>query len=254
MDIDSENFYLGTLNSMMMNLDELSKYEVLCDNLLKKVEKIYAEVSKGGPLNEKLIENKQFGNVSLYKFLKNFQWDDLKFPRSGDIIQPIKEKLISLEKSLKMKTQDFQDAKNSISMMGDDNNEAASIYTLNLNDLISEIEQSESVDFSDVFNFERFLEEPSRFLKNVLVFIPKTEIEKFQANYAQLDDAVVDGSFQKLGTRKDFCIARVVYFKEFTDGFNLKVKETYRGICREFEYNPKMAEKRKKMKFASNPL
>ena len=236
----------------MMNLDELSKYEILCDNLLKKVEKIYAEVSQGGPLNEKQIENKQLGNVSLYKFLKNFQWDDLKFPRSGDIIQPIKEKLLSLEKSLKMKTQDFQEAKTSISVLGDDNTDAGSIYTLNLNDLVSEMESSQNADFSDVFNFERFLEEPSRFLKNVLVFIPKSEMSKFQANYANLDDSVVSGSFQSLGTKKDFCIARVVYFKEFSGGFESEVKEKYKGICREFQYNPDMAKRRKEMKLASN--
>lgn len=251
--INHDDFYLGTLNSMMMNLDELAKYELLCDNLIKRVEKTYGEVSQGGPLNEKQVENKRVGNVSMYKFLKEFEWDDLKFPRSGDIIQPIKEKLISLEKSLKMKIQDYHDAKSSLSMMGEDNAESMSLYTLNLNDLVSEMEESQKLSFQDVFNFERVLGEESRYLKNVLVFIPKNEISKFQEQYINLDDAVVENSFQILGSKKDFVIGRVVYFKDFGDGFETKVKEQYRGICREFQYNPEMAKRRREMKFASKP-
>jgi archaellum component FlaC len=249
--INHEDFYLGTLNTMMMNLDDLAKYEQLCDNLIKRVEKTYGEISQGGPLNEKQVENKRVGNVSMYKFLKEFEWDDLKFPRSGDIIQPIKEKLISLEKSLKMKIQDYQDAKNSLSMMGEDNTESMSMYTLNLNDLVSEMEESQKLTFKDVFNFERMLGEKSRYLKNVLVFIPKNEISKFQEKYVELDDAVVDKSFQILGSKKDYIIGRVVYFKDFGDGFESKVKEQFRGICREFEYSPDKAKRRKEMKFAS---
>lgn len=249
--INHDDFYLGTLNTMMMNLDELSKYEILCDNLIKRVEKTYNEVSVGGPLNEKQVENKRVGNVSMYKFLKEFEWDDLKFPRSGDIIQPIKEKLVSLEKSLRMKVQDFQDAKNSLSVLGDEASDSASLYTVNLNDLVSEIEESRKGTFSDVFNFSRILGEESRFLRNVLVFIPNNEIAKFTANYAELDDSVVGGSFYRLGTKKDFVVARVVYFKDFSDNFETKVKDQYRGICREFQYDPEQAKSRKKMKLAS---
>ena len=239
---------------MMMNLDELSKYEILCDNLIKKVEKTYNEVSQGGPLNEKQVENKRVGNVSMYKFLKEFEWDDLKFPRSGDIIQPIKEKLISLEKSLRMKIQDFHDAKSSLSLLGDESGDSASLYTVNLNDLVSEIEESRKGTFTDVFNFRRVLGEESRFLKNVLVFIPKSEIGKFTEQYMDLDDSVVGGSFYQLGTKKDFVIGRVVYFKDFSDNFESKVKDTYRGICREFQYNPDQAKSRKEMKLASKIL
>ena len=249
--INHDDFYLGTLNTMMMNLDELAKYELLCDNLIKRVEKTYGEVSQGGPLNEKQVENKRVGNVSMYKFLKEFEWDDLKFPRSGDIIQPIKEKLTSLEKSLKMKIQDYHDAKNSLSLMGEDNTDSMSLYTLNLNDLVSEMEESQKLSFQDVFNFERMLGEQSRYLKNVLVFIPKNEIAKFQEQYVELDDAVVENSFQILGSKKDYVVGRVVYFKDFGEGFESKVKEQFRGICREFQYDREMAVRRREMKFAS---
>jgi hypothetical protein len=249
--MNSEDFYLGTLNTMMMNLDELSKYEVLCDNLLKKVEKTYSEVSQGGPLNEKQIESKRLGNVSMYRFLKNFEWDDLKFPRSGDIIQPIKEKLISLEKSLKEKIQDFNDAKNSISMMGEDSTDTSSLYTLNLNDLVLELEESQNVSFENVFGFENILGEPSKYLKNVLVFIPKNENNKFKASYESEDDSVVQGSYQFIGTKKNFAIGRVVIFMEFSGAFESNVKEKFGGVCREFKYDPDLARKRKEMKLAS---
>lgn len=251
--MDSEDFYLGTLNTMMMNLDELSKYEVLCDNLLKKVEKTYTEVSQGGPLNEKQIESKRLGNVSMYRFLKNFEWDDLKFPRSGDIIQPIKEKLVSLEKALKEKIQDFHDAKNSISSMGEDSTDTSSLYTLNLNDLVLELEESQNVSFENVFGFENILGEPSKYLKNVLVFIPKQENNKFKSTYEDLDDSLVQGSYQIIGSKKNFSVGRVVIFREFSGALESKVKEQFGGVCREFQYDPELARKRKEMKLASKP-
>lgn len=252
--LDGENFHLGSLNTMMMNLDELVKYELQCDNLLKKVEKIYNEISTGGSLSSKKIDSKHLGSVSIYKYLKNFEWDEIKFPRSGDIIQPIKEKLVSLDKSVKVKIQEYQEAKLRITTFGDESNENASLYTLNLNDLISGIEKKQGISFVEVFDFERIVKEKSRFLKNVLVFIPKRLVGKFEKVYTELDEAIVENSYQMLGMINDFCIVRVVYFKEFAGNFIGEVKEQFKGVCREFEYDSKLAEQRKEQKMESKLL
>ena len=251
-EINGENFHLGSLNSMMMNLDELNKLDNQCEVLIRKIEKVYTEHSTEAPLNNRKIDTKNLGNVKIKDYLQNFEWDDLKFPRSGNIIQPIKDKLISLDNEMKSKIDDLNNAKTTFNSYGDDNPETASLYNINLNDLISQMEKKENKKFESVFDFESMIGEKSKYLKNVLVFIPNKEYEKFREEYTELDDQIVAGSLVTLGNVKNFMVARVIYFKEFSGNFTQLVKEKYKGVSRNFNYDASLARERKEGRDKSN--
>ena len=253
--LDSDQFYLGSLNNMMMNLDELSKYEVQCDNLLKKVEKIYHDISDDSALNTKKVDSNHMGGLTIYNYLKNFEWDNIKFPRSGDIVQPFKDKLNSLEKNMRVKMMEYNEAKVGLSAMGDDISQNVSLYTINLNDLVHELEISQKISFVPVFDFKQVLGDRSRFLNNLLIILPKKEMQKFEKEYRDLDDMIIDDSLEKLGIfKKDFWIVRIMVFREPSGNLAGTIKEKYRGVCREYEYNPDLAKKRENQKHASKFL
>lgn len=251
-DLNLDEFYLGSLNSMMMNLDELSKIETQCEAFQKKIEKIYNEVAHDeAPLNTKKIGDGSQIEKGLYEYLRTFDWDAFRFSRSGNIIQPIKNKLMGLENSLKSKYMEYNDAKNALLAFGDDSSETASLYTVNLNDLLSQFSADQNRSFDDVFFFDNYLGESSRYLKDYIVFVPEREVNRFRQDYEELEETIVVNSLSYLGKRGDYSVMRLVYFRELSESFSAKIKKEYKAVGRDFTYDKDLALKRVKQKQSS---
>jgi len=69
---------------MLINLEKIKKLEVQSANFLKRIKKIYADVAPG----KDLLKNKLDSNVgpkSTDIFLRKFEWDDVRYPRSSSL-------------------------------------------------------------------------------------------------------------------------------------------------------------------------
>lgn len=251
-DLNLDEFYLGSLNSMMMNLDELSKMELQCEVFQKKIEKIYLEVADDdAPLNTKKIGDGSQMEKGLHDYLKTFDWDAFRFSRSGNIIQPIRNKMLGLENSLKSKYLEYSEAKNALVAFGDDSGETASLYTINLNDLLSQLSSDQNRSFDEVFFFEGYLGERSRYLKDYVVFVPERETQRFKKEYEEMEETIVADSLTYLGKRGDYSVMRLVYFRELSDSFPVRIKKQFKAVGRDFRYDKELAMRRVKQKQSS---
>ena len=69
---------------MLLNLERVKKIEQAATNFLKRTVKMYQEIIP----DKDLFENKLDSNVaprSIENYLKNFEWDDVRFPRSASL-------------------------------------------------------------------------------------------------------------------------------------------------------------------------
>lgn len=59
MDVEREKFKLGSLDSMLLNLEKSKKLETNTENFMKKVEKAYQDLVP----NKRLVDNKLEGSM-----------------------------------------------------------------------------------------------------------------------------------------------------------------------------------------------
>lgn len=241
MRVKSDRFKLGSLDSMLLNLERTKKLESLSENFLKRIEKIYTEISP----DKSLVNNKLDSNVGpkdIDIFLKKFEWDDIRFPRSGSLFDQIKhmeEKLKSMDKNLKIKQTNYSDSKTLISNTVDKKQSFSSFVNNDLNDTILEqIQKSKSVVKPNLFV-------STSYLQSVIVFIPKQKLENFIENYEMDNDFIVPKSFTQILEKFNYVMGHIVCFKKAIDDVKITFKDKYKTIAREFEFLPELAKKNK---------
>lgn len=90
LDVEREKFKLGSLDSMLLNLEKSKKLEQMTENFMKKVEKAYQDLIP----DKRLVDNKLEGSVgqqNLDKYLSQFVWNEGKFPRSASLFDQINQ-------------------------------------------------------------------------------------------------------------------------------------------------------------------
>lgn len=176
MQVKDERFKLGSLDSMLLNLEKAKKLEGQGQNFLKRIAKIYAEIVP----TKNLYENKLDSNVGpkdIEVFLRKFEWDDIRYPRSAslfDQIGNISDKLNNMEKNLKMKQQNFHDSKTLLSNSVDKKESIMNFVNGDLNELIYNLINHKKT------NIKRNIFVNSDYLQSYIVFIPQQNYEKFE--------------------------------------------------------------------------
>lgn len=69
---------------MLINLEKVKKLEVQSANFLKRIKKIYSDVAPGKDLQKNKLDS-NVGPKSTDIFLKKFEWDDVRYPRSSSL-------------------------------------------------------------------------------------------------------------------------------------------------------------------------
>lgn len=241
MRVKSDRFKLGSLDSMLLNLERTKKLEGLSENFLKRIEKIYLEISP----DKSLVNNKLDSNVGpkdIDIFLKKFEWDDIRFPRSGSLFDQIKhmeEKLKGMEKNLKIKQTNYGDSKTLISNTVDKKQSFSSFVNNDLNDtILEEIQKSKSVVKPNLFV-------STNYLQSVIVFIPKQKLEIFMDNYEMENEFIVPKSFVQILKKFNYIMGHIVCFKKAIDDLKITFKDKYKVIAREFDFEPEKAKQNK---------
>ena len=96
---------VGSLDSLMVLSDELSRVNVMVEGVVNKIRRQASDLAPDQPL--------QVDNRPVAAFLTNFRWDEAKFPLRKplkDIVDELSESVVSVDDDLKVCLQTLPNA------------------------------------------------------------------------------------------------------------------------------------------------
>lgn len=233
---DKSKFKIGTLDQLVNLNDALVKVDHHLETIIRKIQKQAEEISPDMKLKVETNE----GKAEIPDFIESFQWDDTKYPRSRalkDIAANISEKMNSIDSDMKKSIDEYNNLKNQLSQYK--KKEDGNFMARDPGDIVyGKIAKSNFIH-------------DSKFMKNVLIIVPKNKIEHFQKTYESVGEGVVPRSARQLhqkdpaqGDReiptedKDGNnLFRVVVMENSADTFVLKCKQKTGFSAKLFSYD-----------------
>ena len=221
------------LNNMMKELvndnldtlfklnDDLLRDEQEIESFLKGLEKQLSDLNPT-PLSIKyrgaLIEPK--------KAILEFQWDEGKYPNRSktisDIMHKINEKYTETRKTIKAKTDDYNNSLNELKMKRKGQNDALNLMKQDYRDLV--LKSKNEMKTTD-------------YLCTMLCFVPNGNEKHFLETYMRLSDGfVVPYSASRIDKGEDekMQLYRVIVMKHAKDDFRNQCQSQMRIACREY--------------------
>lgn len=234
--LDGSKFKLGSLDNMLLNLEKTKKIEIVTENFLKRIEKIHADFYPEKKLTSYKLDSKDFGPIDIEKFLKKFDWDDIRYPRStalSDQIKHIGEKVASMEKIIKIQQQNYNDSKSVIVNSIEKKDTITNFVNRDLNETIMELMKDKRIKS---LRPELFVN--SEYLQSLIMFIPKDMIETFGDNYELDNEFIVPSSFIEFTEQYDYVVGHLIIFKKISGDIKITFKDRYRAITKDFAFDP----------------
>ncbi|CAI2371829.1 unnamed protein product [Moneuplotes crassus] len=223
--LDRSKFKIGTLDQLVKLNDALVKVDHHLETVVKKIQRQSEEVSESVKLK---IETSD-ATVELEEYVQGFQWDDQKYPRSRalfDIATIISEKMTTIDTDMKKHIEEYSIMKNQLFQLR--KKDEGNFNNRDPGDII----------YGKV-GPEHFIHD-SKFLRNVLVIVPKNKIEYFETNYESVKEGVVPRSARHLKGLEDkdgSQVYRIVVMENSVDSFVLKCKQTIGCVAKVFIYD-----------------
>lgn len=229
-ELDKSKFKIGTLDQLVKLNDALVKVDVHLETVVKKIQRQAEEVSEDIHLK---VETSDV-TMELEDYVQGFQWDDQKYPRSRalvDIATIISEKMTSIDTDMKKHIEEYANLKNQLFQYK--KKDEGSFNNRDPGDII----------YGKVSK-DNFIHD-SKFLRNVLVVVPKNKVEYFEQNYETVKEGVVprsarhlrDGDGEFLEDKDGNQVYRIVVMENSVDSFVLKCKQTIGFTAKIFIYD-----------------
>ncbi|CAH2098072.1 unnamed protein product [Euphydryas editha] len=154
-------------------------------------------------------------------YLTRFQWDMAKYPIKQslrNIADIISKQVGQIDADLKVKSSAYNALKGNLQNL--EKKQTGSLLTRNLADLVKK---------------EHFILD-SEYLTTLLVIVPKSMFNDWNANYEKITNMIVPRSTQLIHQDNDYGLFSVTLFKKVVDEFKLHARER-KFIVREFSYN-----------------
>ena len=209
------------LDTLFKINDDLIRDEQEIESFLKSLEKQLSDLTSN-PLQIKfrgsLLEPK--------KAITEFQWDEGKYPNRSktiaDIMHKINEKYTETRKTIKAKTDDYNNSVNDLKLKKKSQNEALSLMKQDYRDLVSKSKnEMKTTDY----------------LCTMLCFVPTGSEKTFESKYMTLADGmVVPYSALRIDRGEDekMQLYRVIVMKHKKDDFRTQCQGQLRITCREY--------------------
>jgi V-type H+-transporting ATPase subunit C len=229
--LDRSKFKIGTLDQLVKLNDALLKVDHHLETVVKKIQRQAEEISDDIVLK---IETSD-ATMDLNDYVQQFQWDDQKYPRSRslvDIATIISEKMTSIDSDMKKHIDEYNTLKSQLFQFK--KKEDGNFLSRDPGDIVyGKIDK------------KNFIHD-SKFLRNVLVIVPKAKIEQFKTTYESVGEGVVPRSARHLVEAEDKDgnqIFRVVVMENSADSFLLKCKQKTGFTAKLFVYDEEGYEK-----------
>ncbi|KAH3900141.1 probable V-type proton ATPase subunit C [Saccharomycodes ludwigii] len=226
-DFDIPEFQIGSLDSLVVESEELSKIDNQLEQSITKIVDILGGLSEANSNNYKTLP---INSVPLPEYLEHFHWNTRKFKLDKSIktlINDITNESLQLDSDVKATSSNYNNARQQL--VAADRKKTGDLSVRSLHDIVK------PSDF--ILN--------SEYLTTILVAVPKSLEKNFVNSYETLADNVVPRSASCLATDSEYCLYNVHLFKKSVNKFCQACREN-KFIPRDFQYSEELIESLKK--------
>ena len=211
------------LDTLFKINDDLIRDEQEIETFLKSLEKQLLDLTK----NNKPLEIKFRGAlIEPKKAITEFTWDEGKYPNRSktiaDIMHKINEKYTETRKTIKAKTDDYNNSQNELKLKKKSQSEALILMKQDYRDLV--LKTKKEMITTD-------------YLCTMLCFVPTGKEKEFESEYMKLAEGmVVPYSALRIDRGEDekMQLYRVIVMKHKKDDFRNECQSKLRITCKEY--------------------
>jgi len=227
----------GSFDDLIRLTDDMQKYDSQVESIARRLERMYLEVEpakSADPLKEFKVLS-QTKTLSFDKYLREWRWDDAKYPKMRGLsnnltlLLSVANKLDEEARNKASQYSELKSVQNNLSKK-----ETGNLMTRDLVDVLTPSVVSEG-DF--VY---------SASMTTVICIVPQANEDQFLKSYEKYAEYVVPKSAQKFTSLKEedgTLVYRVVMFRSSQDAFMKKCREERTCTARAFEYSAEAYEK-----------
>ncbi len=129
--VDKEKFRSATVDTLIGLTDALQKLDLNLEGVIKKIEKQHKELdttwepkistNAGDSMGFYMRSIRKNNNiVDVIKYMRDFMWEDSKFPRSKtlpELVHLLQDKIIHLDNDIKKQITEYTDSKNALATL-----------------------------------------------------------------------------------------------------------------------------------------
>jgi len=227
----------GSFDNLIRLTDELQKHDQQVEGILRRLDRQYCEVH---PTPEFQVLS-QRAWMSFDRYIRNWQWDDAKYPKSRgltDNLTMILQTVSKLDEEARNKAAQYNELKAQRGNLT--KKDAAGLLTKDLVDVFTPeaVKMNGSADDDFIY---------SEYLTTVVVIVSRSTEKEFLACYEVLAEKVVPSSarkFHALDDKDGNSLIRVVMFRSAVDTFKKNCRDK-RFTVRDFEYSEEAYKKLK---------
>lgn len=224
---DVPEFKIGSLDSLIVESEELAKHDTQIGGSITKIVEILGGLSEAGTNAYKTIP---IDKVPVPEYLENFHWQTRKFKLDksiNELMNLISNEAAQLDADVRATYTNYNNAKTNLAAAERKKTGDLSVRSLH-----------------DVVKPEDFILN-SEYLTTILVAVPKSLKSDFEKSYETLAKNVVPGSASVIAEDSEYILYNVHLFKKSVQDFSAKARER-KFIPREFNYSEELIDQLKK--------
>lgn len=214
-------FKIGSLDSLVLQSEELAKLDGQVSGCISKIKEILGTLPE---TQKNVYETIPIKNVPVTEYLMNFQWHVRKFKLDKSIrelINEISNETFQLDADVRTTFANYNAAKSNLAAM--ERKRTGDLSVRSLHDIVSA---------DDFIN-------DSEYLTTLLISVPKDMKDQFEMSYETLAKNVVPESARILTQDNDYILYNVHLFKKSVNSF-LNTCRGLKYIPREFNYSEEL--------------
>lgn len=226
-DFKVPEFKIGSLDSLIVESEELAKYDTQIGGSIAKIVEILDGLSQA---NTNAFKTVPINNVPVPEYLENFQWQTRKFKLDKSIkelMELVSNEAAQLDADVRATYTNYNNAKTNLAAA--ERKKTGDLSVKSLHDIVK------PEDF--IMN--------SEYLTTILVAVPKSLKADFEKSYETLTKNVVPGSAGIIAEDSEYILYNVHLFKKNVQEFSAKARER-KFIPREFNYSEELIDQLKK--------
>jgi len=223
-----ESLKFGSFDSLIKLTDDLQKIDSQLEGTIRRVERTILDLDPRAEF--KIISQRKQSTLEAY--IRTFQWDDHKFPRTRaltDNLQLLWSSVQKLDEEVKSKSNAFNDVKMQWQNLQKSKQAGgATLPNVDLNDVLT----------PDVVSPDDFVE--TEHLTTLVIVVPQQLDKQFLAEYETLAKFVVPQSAKRFRAedKERNGLYRVVIFKKEEEEFK-KEARSKKYVVRDYKYSEK---------------
>lgn len=226
-DFEVPEFKIGSLDSLIVESEELAKHDTQIGASIAKIVEILGGLSEAGTNAYKTLP---INKVPVPEYLENFHWQTRKFKLDksiNELMKIVSDEAAQLDADVRATYANYNNAKTNLAAA--ERKKTGDLSVRSLHDIVK------PEDF--ILN--------SEYLTTILVAVPKSLKSEFEKSYETLAKNVVPGSAGVLAQDAEYILYNVHLFKKSVQDFSAKAREK-KYIPREFNYSEELIDQLKK--------